>query len=152
MKTCELKKRINALKAVNTINDFEMEDCHNWFGNKCDIFEYGATSMYNMEKQLEERGHERVTTFMQDLSFAEWFDKEKVTQTVQKAIELYHDDEEWMAELVLCVNWKSWEHAARNNNQWGIFYSALYEMVRDLVYDYYEDNEEKVSYVWHYLD
>lgn len=152
MKTSELKKRINALKAVNTINDFEMEDCHNWFGNKCNIFEYGATSMYNMEKQLAENGHERKTTFMADLSYAEWFNKEKVVETVQNAIGLYKDNEVWMAELVLCVNWKAWEHAARNNNQWGISYSELYEMVRDLVYDYYEDNEEKVSYVWHYLD
>ena len=152
MKAYELKKRIEGLSSANTINDFPMEDCHNWFGNKCNIMQYGATSMYNMEKQLAENGHERKTTFMADLSLAEWYDKESVIKTVQDAIRLYKDDEEWMAELVLCVNWKAWEHAARKNTQWGIFYSALYELVRDLVYDYYDGDEQKTSYVWSYLD
>jgi hypothetical protein len=150
----ELSKRLSGLSQFMSVNEAPMERVSNWMGTAIpNVFAYGAVSERCMERQLAEAGKKRITTFMSDLSIGEWVEGRKgVLDTCKNAISSWKDNEQYMAEFVLCVNWKSWEHAARKNVEWSKFYSLLYEWVRDFVYDYYEGNDEKVSYVWSYLD
>jgi len=140
------------LKEMNGAN---LEPVKMWLGHKVtNVFEYGAISERCMERQLAETsGRERKTTFMSDLSIGEWCESWRgVFDTTRRAITEWRDNIEYIAEFVLCVNWKAWEHHARGNENWAKFYSLLFEGVRDVMYDYYEGDEEKTSYLWQYLD
>lgn len=107
-----------------------------------------------MEKQLAElKGCERKYTFMHDFSIGEWCESWRgLLDTLRRCLVEYCDNEKAASELVLCVNLKAWEHHARGNANWARLYSLLYEDIRDLMYDYYEGDEEKTSYMWRYLD
>lgn len=126
-----------------------------WMGKKMpNVFVYAATSEHCMEHQLRElKGEERKTTFMSDLSIGEWVSGVNgVIDTIKRAVSEWCDDEEFMAEFILCLNWKAWEHHARGNSMWAVFYSSAYERIVDLIYDYYDGDKEKTSYLWRYLD
>lgn len=130
----------------------KFEAVNSWFGTPVNVFQYSATSEHYMERQLSECGKERKTTFMSDLSTGEWFGLNGVFDTVKNAVSSWKDDEEYMTEFVLCLNWKAWEHDARKNTNWAKFWSVMYEQVRDLMYDYYEGDEKKTRYLWEYFD
>ena len=130
----------------------KFEAVNNWMGTPVNMFQYAATSERCMERNLSECGKKRKTTFMSDLSTGEWFGFNGVLDTVKNAVSSWKDDEEYMAEFVLCCNWKAWEHNARKNTQWVRAYSFLYDNIRDLMYDYYAEDEEKTAYMYEYLD
>lgn len=132
----------NKAEAVNIINGRTLPD----------PLTYGIVCMSIMERNLADVGKERMTTYMSDLSIAEWYGFGAVVDTIEKAIKQQANDVEYMAELVLCVNWKSWEHFSRGNNTWSKFYSVLYEMTYDLVLSYYKKDKEAMHYLFDYLD
>ena len=135
-------------------NESRFENVRTWLGKPMpNAIVYGAQSEYKMECQLMElKGEERKTTFMSDLSIAEWFGVSSVIDTMHSAIKNWVDDVEYIAEFILCVNWKAWEHDARDNRQWALFYSCAYECIVDLIYDYFEGDETKTNYLWQYFD
>lgn len=140
---------------LRELDGARLEPVNDWCGTKLtNVFQYAMTSERCMEKNLAElKGCKRKTTYMHDLSIGEWCEGYKgVFMTVRNSMLERRDDVEYMAEFVLCVNWKSWEHYNRNNMNWSRFYSLLYEYVRDLMYDYYEGDEEKSSALFEYLD
>ena len=148
----EFEKRINGLNEFMTLNELPMEPVNTWLEQKLpNVIAYGYTSERCMERNLMKG--ERKYTFMYDLSVAEWMEgKNGVLEYIKQAMTEHKDNEVAMAEFILSVNFKSWEHAARNNHQWGYLYSELFYYVRDFTYDYYENDKEKMSYVWEYLD
>lgn len=152
----EFTKEVNNIFASvrMELNGVKLESVGNWFGTPFKSpFQYGATSEYYMEKQLREvSGRERKTTFMSDLSLGEWYGLRGLFDTIKNAMTSWCNDVEYMAEFILCVNWKSWEHDARNNGGWTKLYVSLFEKVRDLMYRYYENDEEKTQYLYEYLD
>lgn len=157
MKKNEFGARLNSIfRAVaKEMNGVQLECVNTWPGHTFDsIFHYAATSEKCMEMNLAEiSGRERKTTFMSDLSIGEWAGGwHGVFETTENAVRSWRDNVEYMAEFVLCLNWKSWEHHGRGNANWSRFYTLLFEGVRDLMYDYYEGNDEKTSYLWEYLD
>jgi hypothetical protein len=149
-----LKNGIESVANYITNEGLVAENVHDWCGHEIkNVLHYAAQSQHCQELQLRDNGHEREFTFMSDLSVAEWMKGfNGVLEYFKQAAKEWKDDEHAMAEFVLSVNWKAWEMNARSKRNWAIFYSVLYEVVRDLVYDYYENDEEKVSYVYDYLD
>lgn len=150
-------KRIDEilLTVGREMNGVQLESVRTWKGQPVpNVFSYAATSERCMERMLEElNGCERRTTFMSDLSIGEWCSGwSGVLDTLRRCMVDWRDNVEMMAEFVLCVNWKAWEHHARENHMWAKLYSLLYEGVRDLMYDYYSGDDEKTSYLFHYLD
>ena len=143
---------VEAMKDV--MKGRQVEDARHWDGKHIyGVFEYAAICEGTMERQLHNNGHERKTTFMSDLSIGEWCEGvEGVLDTWKRVMLYWKDDVAYLSEFVLCVNWKSWEHYERGNNEWARFYSFLYDYTRDLAYDYYEGDEEKTSYMFDYLD
>lgn len=155
MEKSEFKIRLNEIVTAtnNAFNGVVFESVANWFGTPVNAFQYAATSERCMERQLEDlKGDERKTTFMSDLSLGEWCGMKGALDTVKNAVSSWKDDEVYMAEFVLCVNWKAWEHDARGNSNWVRFWSFVFEHVRDLMYDYYSGDDEKTRYLWEYLD
>ena len=130
------------------------ENVQQWFNTPfAHVFQYGATSEKVMEDRLAENGRERKSTFMSDLSLAEWVGGlDGVLGTCKRVLQNWISNKEMIAEFVLCVNWKSWEHHARGNKVWTAIYSMLYSYVRDIVYDYYEGDSEGTAYIYEYLD
>lgn len=118
------------------------------------VFSYAAISERCMEKQLADmKGCERHWTFMSDFSIGEWVEGWRgLFDTIKRCMLEYRDNEEAMAEFILCVNWKSWEHHARNNSNWSRMYSLLYHGLIDLLYRYYENDANKTAYLFNYLD
>ena len=153
----DFEKRIKSIfsQVLAEMNGAEMESVSMWCGTRIgNVFQYGAVSERSMERQLMDlKGCERKTTFMSDLSIGEWCSSWRgVFDTIHRSMVSWKDNVEMMSEFVLCVNWKAWEHSARGNANWTKLYSLLYEGVRDLMYDYYEGDSQKTSYMWSYLD
>ena len=151
--TAKIKGIFDAV--AKEMNGAKFESVSIWQGQRVPhVFAYAAISEKCMERQLEElTGRKRKTTFMSDLSVGEWCESWRgVFDTTRRAMIEWRDNVEYMAEFVLCVNWKSLEHHANEHPNWSKFYALLFEGVRDLMYEYYEGDEEKTSYFWEYLD
>lgn len=131
----------------------QLESCRDWFGHTCNVFQYAATSEHNMERLLDVFGKgKRKTTFMSDLSIGDWYGLKGLLDTVKNAVPSWCSNHEYMAEFTLCLAWKAEEMYARKKNGWGLLYASLFEEIRDLMYDYYAGDDEKLHYYWQYLD
>lgn len=155
MKKTEFEKRLTEIinSARKNVEGKTLESVNDWFGKRVDVLTYSATSEYYMERQLSDLGKgKRQTTFMKDFSIGEWFGLNNLFDTILKSVVNWRESEKYMAELVLCLNWKAWEHDARQKAGWRDLYSFLFEEIRDLMYDYYEGDDKKTEYLWSFLD
>ena len=124
-----------------------------------DPFTYGAWCEKNFEMNLRE-DYERKTTYTSDFSIAEWCvpveGMSAIADTLKNALGNWRDNIEWFAEILLVVNLKSWEHAARHNNEYGKMYSELFYMVQALYFDWFDsDNKQHdkaMTYYYDYVD
>jgi hypothetical protein len=132
-----------------------LEDVRMWLGVRMqNCFAYGMQSEACMERQLHDMtGRERQTTFMSDMSVAEWVGGlQGLLDTIRDILHAWINNEVYIAEFILCVNWKSWEHYARGNDNWAKVYSTLYHELYAIIMDYHEGDSEKTEYIWEYLD
>lgn len=121
-----------------------------------DPFMYGAWCEKNFEANLRE-DYERKTTYTSDFSIAEWCvpveGMSAIASTLRNALTNWRDDVEFFAEILLVVNLKSWEHAARGNKHYGKMYGDLYYLVRDLYFDWFDkDNKQHDKAMQYYFD
>ena len=124
-----------------------------------DPFTYGMWCEKNFEANLRE-DYERKTTYTSDFSIAEWCvpveGMSAIASTLRNALTNWRDNVEWFAEILLVVNLKSWEHAARGNNEYGKMYSELFYMVQALYFDWFDENNPKhgeaMDYYYQYVD
>ena len=124
-----------------------------------DPFSYGAWCEYNFERNLRS-DYERKTTYTSDFSNAEWCvsieGMSAIAFTLHNALTNWYDDIEFFAEILLVINLKSWEHAARGNNEYGKMYSELFYMVQALYFDWFDsDNKQHdkaMKYYYDYID
>ena len=124
-----------------------------------DPFTYGMWCEKNFEMNLRE-DYSRKTTYTSDFSIAEWCvpveGMAAIADTLKNALTNWRDDIEWFAEILLVVNLKSWEHAARHNNEYGKMYSELFYMVQALFFDWFDESNPKhseaMTYYYDYVD
>jgi hypothetical protein len=124
-----------------------------------DPFTYGAWCERNFEMNLRE-DYERKTTYTSDFSIAEWCvpveGMSAIASTLRNALTNWRDNVEWFAEILLVINLKSWEHAARGNNEYGKMYSELFYMVQALYFDWFDESNKKhgeaMEYYYQYVD
>jgi len=120
---------------------------------------YGVWCEHNFEMNLRE-DYKRITTYTSDFSIAEWCvpvdGMNAIADTLKNALDNWRDNVEWFAEIILVVNLKSWEHAARGNNEYGKMYSELFYMVQALYFDWFDgDNKQHdkaMEYYYDYID
>lgn len=152
MTATEFGRRVMLLpKCVNSIS--QVESVRAGLPAGFNVFSYAAACEKCFELQLTEMtGRERISTFYADLSIGECFGLQGVLDTCKNACKHWKDNVEMMSEFSLCVNWKAWEHAGRNNEHWAKAYSALYYHIDSLLRDYYEADPDKASYYFQYMD
>lgn len=120
---------------------------------------YGMWCEKNFEANLRE-DYKRITTYTSDFSIAEWCvpaeGMNAIASTLRNALTNWRDDIKFFAEILLVINMKSWEHAARGNNEYGKMYSELFYMVQALYFDWFDkDNKqhnEAMRYYYDYVD
>ena len=123
------------------------------------VFAYAHWCERNFEANLRE-DYERKTTYTSDFSIAEWCvpveGMSAIASTLRNALTSWRDNVEWFAEILLVINMKSWEHAARGNNEYGKMYSELFYMVQALYFDWFDENNPKhgeaMDYYYQYVD
>ena len=124
-----------------------------------DPFTYGAWCERNFEMNLRE-DYKRKTTYTSDFSIAEWCvpieGMSAIADTLKNALDNWRDDIKFFAEILLVVNLKSWEHAARHNNEYGKMYSELFYMVQSLYFGWFDESnkqhEKAMEYYYNYVD
>jgi len=123
------------------------------------VFAYSHWCERNFEANLRE-DYERKTTYTADFSIAEWCvpveGMSAIASTLHDALTYWRDNIKTFAEVVIVLNMKSWEHHARGNKEYSQMYSALYLMVKDLYFDWFdeshEDHEKAIQYYYDYVD
>ena len=120
---------------------------------------YGMWCERNFEMNLRE-DYKRITTYTSDFSIAEWCvpveGMSAIADTLKNALNNWRDNIEWFAEILLVINLKSWEHAARGNDEYGKMYSELFYMVKDLYFLWFDESNSKhsdaITYYYNYVD
>lgn len=94
-------------------------------------------------------GYETKTTFWQDFSIADVFGINAVKETYNRAFNGWKDNHVYLAELVMVLNWKVWQHY-ENNEPLAKVYQELWEKA-----DYYACNNlkgEEAEYFYRVTD
>ena len=85
-------------------------------------------------------GYKQFTTFFEDFGIAEHFGKSAVKDTYRSAMQSWKTNYKYLTELVMVLNWKSWEHANRNP-QLSELYADLFYKARDYALDHLKGEE-----------
>lgn len=94
---------------------------------------------------FEMNGYEPKTTFWTDFSIAVMFGTGGVKDTYNRAKEGWQDSIEYMTELAMVLNHKSWQHNGKNQTLCSL-YADLWCNIEDFIYEHFKDNEEAISY------
>ena len=123
-----------------------------------DYDQYGFASERYFEKHLRS-DYKRCTTLSADFSVAECLVEvegiEILANCFHDALNLFKGNIKYLAELVLVLNLKSWEHHERGNTNYAKMYSALYYKVLKLYFDSFRGTdleEDAVNYYYKYID
>ena len=54
-------------------------------------------------------GYKPITTYYRDFSIADKFGKKAILETYKKAVQYAKLNYKYLTELVMALNWKSWE-------------------------------------------
>lgn len=116
------------------------------------IIEFAArkeAAWEQMEKEMF--GYERKTTFYSDLTIADIFGVDAVKDTYDRVVKEWMDNIEYITELCLCVNHKSWEHF-EDDKDLSKLYSDLYYDLKYKIYEHYDGNQEAIDYFFNTTD
>ena len=94
---------------------------------------------------FEMNGYEPKTTFWSDFSIADMFGTGGVKDTYNRAKEDWQDSIEYMTELAMVLNHKSWQHNGKHQTLCSL-YADLWCNIEDFIYEHFKDNEEVISY------
>ena len=93
--------------------------------------------VFNSEELL---GYKQITTFFEDFSIADHFGVTAIKDTYKRAFENWKDNTEYVTELCMVLNWKSWQFAPKEqggegNDRYCDLYIDLYYKLRDWCLD-----------------
>lgn len=95
-------------------------------------------------------GYQPSTTTYEDFTISEEFGVAAIETLYMQLFEKYKTDYKKLTELVMMLNWKSWEHNSQGNYEISELYADLFYKARDYGYDHLKDDE--LSYFWRTLD
>ena len=116
-----------------------------WQNNYTNVFTYAAGCDAYFERNMNNLGKEKKTTFFSDLGIAEWYGEDSVKETYQNLVKNWLDDYEFFSEFVLALNWKSWYWDGRDNNLSSL-YVDLYYKATDEFYKRYGKDRKACDY------
>lgn len=90
----------------------------NYFGNGRDLIDWNPVEM---------TGYEPKTTYYSDFSIAEAYGVNAIKDTYRRAIKYWGTDIEWMTEIAMVLNWKSWEHSTTDSDLANLYAEMYYD-------------------------
>ena len=72
-------------------------------------------------------GYTQNTTFWQDFSIADAFGIPSIKDTYKRAFKAWKNDTEYVTELVMVLNWKSWQWIERDADVSQVYVNLFYE-------------------------
>ena len=107
-------------------------------------------------------GYEMKTTFWTDFNIADVFASaqdslEPLEDTLKRAFNEWKDDKVYATELVMVLNWKSWEHVHDDifADEIGSWYADKYYEIRDKLVEYWSQDKtrkEWIDYLYKTID
>ena len=94
---------------------------------------------------VEMTGYEPKTTYYSDFSIAGPFGISAMEDTFNNAIKHWGDNIEYMTEISMVLNWKTFEHY-ENNPELCEWYTNKYYEHRDWVFNHFDGNDEALNY------
>lgn len=82
----------------------------------------------------EATGYKPKTTFWMDFCIADKFGIDAVKDTFNRAFNEWKDNIEYITELALVTNWKSWDWFYRKKEEISKLYAQYYHQCQDYVY------------------
>lgn len=96
--------------------------------------------------QKQEFNYNCITTFWQDFSIADHFGKCAVKDTYKRAMRDFKTDYKYLAELVIVLNHKCWQHYNKGLFELSSLYSDLYYKARNYALDNLKGEEYEYFY------
>ena len=72
-------------------------------------------------------GYEPLTTFYTDFSIADNFGLSAIKDTYKRAFAAWKDDVKYLTELVMVLNWKTFEHYGKNETVAQLYQDLFFE-------------------------
>ena len=85
-------------------------------------------------------GYTQKTTFWQDFSIADMFGVLAIKDTYKRAFNEWKNDVIYVTELVMVLNWKSWQYE-KTNPAYSKLYADLFYKARDWCYSNLEGDD-----------
>ena len=105
------------------------------------------TSICLANWRIEEMtGYKPITTFYTDFSFSDVFGEDAILDTFNRAMNEWKNEYKYLTELVMVLNWKSFEHYEKGNEE----LTQLYIDLNHKAFVYALDNlkgEEKQYFI-----
>ena len=95
-------------------------------------------------------GYQPFTNTWESFTISEEFGAAAIEALYMQLFEKYKTDYKKLTELVMMLNWKSWEHNSLEKYEISELYADLFYKARDYGYDHLKDDE--LSYFWRTLD
>ena len=93
---------------------------------------------WNIEEQT---GYKPLTTAYMDLSIAERFGIKAIGDTVKNLLISFNNNYKYLTELVMALNWKTWEHYESNHPTLQKLYTDMYYKMHNWCLDHLKDEE-----------
>ena len=71
-------------------------------------------------------GYKPITTFYMEFSIADVFGEKAILDTFNRAMNEWKNEYKYLTELVMVLNWKSWEHYEKGNEELTQLYTDLF--------------------------
>ena len=81
------------------------------------------------------------TTFWSDFTIADKFGESAIQETFNRTFKEWKNNYIYLTELVLVLNWKSWNFYQKRNESISNLYCKLYNQANDYAFDNLKDNE-----------
>lgn len=72
-------------------------------------------------------GYKQITTFFVDFGIADKFGTDAIKDTYKRAFAQWKSDYKYLTELVMVLNWKSWEWAQKNPEISQVYVDLFYK-------------------------
>lgn len=89
------------------------------------------------------------TTFWQDFTIADAFGNDAIKDTFKRAFDEWKTNVEYLAELVLVLNWKGWQWYEKDEERSKIYFD-IYQKADDYAYENLKG--EDLNYYFHVTD
>lgn len=95
--------------------------------------------------------YEPKTTFWSDFSIAECYGENGIKDTYNRAKNEWKDNIEYITELAMVLNHKSWQYNEKNQALFSL-YVELWTEIDNFIFEHFKDNEEALNYYMRVTD